>query len=372
MYNFKFAHASASRWQDATRACLIQLGERTSLANLGFLYVTDLFSDSLPDILNFFKKYTGIPHWVGSVGVGVCSQATEYFDVPAIAVMLGRFPDDSFRVFKNVTKELKQFTHSHQEWYTQQQSMFGIIHGDPRNGKVPELILKLSETLGGGFFVGGLTSSRHQHLQIADDLTDGGLSGVLFANHIQVATRLSQGCSVLGPRHQVTECNNNVIVRLDNRPALDVFKEDIGKDLASDLNKVSGLIFVGLPIVGSDMGDYVVRNLIGIDVDNKLLAIGDQVQPGTSIFFTIREATAAQADLLKMLNHLKNRVKSTPKGGIYYSCVGRGEYLFGKGSQELKMIRNHLGDFPLVGFFASGEIFYQRLYGYAGVLTLFL
>jgi small ligand-binding sensory domain FIST len=36
------------------------------------------------------------------------------------------------------------------------------------------------------------------------------------------------------------------------------------------------------------------------------------------------------------------------------------------------MIHETLGEFPLVGFFANGEIFNQRLYGYTGVLTLFL
>jgi small ligand-binding sensory domain FIST len=372
MYSFKFGHANARRWQEAAQTCLTQLGEMTPPPNLGFLYTSDSLADRLHDILYYFKEHTGVLHWVGSVGVGVCSLATEYFDAPAITVMVGHFPEHSFRVFSTIGKELKQFARAHQEWCNHYQPMFGIVHGDPRNGRIPELIFQLSEHLGGSFLVGGLTSSRHQFLQIADDITEGGISGVLFANDIQVATRLTQGCSVIGPRHQVTECDNHVVIRLDNRAALDVFKEDIGKELASNLKKVSGLIFVGLPVVGSDTGDYMVRNLMGIDVDNKMLAIGDIPKPGMSIFFTRRDAKAAQEDLLKMLNHLKNRIKTVPKGGLYYSCVGRGEFLFGKDSQELKTIQNVLGDFPIVGFFANGEISYQRLYGYSGVLTLFL
>ena len=54
------------------------------------------------------------------------------------------------------------------------------------------------------------------------------------------------------------------------------------------------------------------------------------------------------------------------------SCLARGPALFGDDSQELKTIRDALGDFPLVGFFANGEISHNRLYGYTGVLTLFL
>jgi small ligand-binding sensory domain FIST len=61
-----------------------------------------------------------------------------------------------------------------------------------------------------------------------------------------------------------------------------------------------------------------------------------------------------------------------PRGGLYYSCLGRGDSLFGDDSAEVGMIRTALGEFPLIGFFANGEIFNQRLYGYTGVLTLFL
>jgi small ligand-binding sensory domain FIST len=53
------------------------------------------------------------------------------------------------------------------------------------------------------------------------------------------------------------------------------------------------------------------------------------------------------------------------------SCLGRGANLFGDDSEELKQIRDELGDFPLVGFYANGELSQNRLYGYTGVLTLF-
>ena len=36
-----------------------------------------------------------------------------------------------------------------------------------------------------------------------------------------------------------------------------------------------------------------------------------------------------------------------------------------------RLIRETLGDFPLIGFFANGEISRDRLYGHTGVLTLF-
>ncbi|MCK5662802.1 MAG: FIST C-terminal domain-containing protein, partial [Thiotrichaceae bacterium] len=297
----------------------------------------------------------------------------EYFDVAAIAVMLGDFPEDSFSVFSSITQDMSEFSNTHKTWCDMTHPKLAIVHGDPRNKQMDQLIFKMSEYLGDGFLVGGLSSARYHPLQIADTINKGGLSGVLFSSQINVTTRLTQGCSPLGKRHQITETSNNIIIRLDDRPALDVFKEDIGKELAADMDKIAGYIFAALPILGSDIGDYLVRNIIGIDPKHKLLAIGDKINPGMSIMFTQRKLDLAQDNFLKMLNKLKKQLKGKkPKGGVYHSCVGRGKSLFGENSSEVKMIQDVLGEFPMVGFFANGEIYYQRLYGYTGILTLFL
>ena len=58
-------------------------------------------------------------------------------------------------------------------------------------------------------------------------------------------------------------------------------------------------------------------------------------------------------------------------GAVYVSCSGRGGLHFGAPSAELQIVRRALGDVPLVGFFAGGEIAHQQLYGYTGVLTVF-
>ncbi len=73
-----------------------------------------------------------------------------------------------------------------------------------------------------------------------------------------------------------------------------------------------------------------------------------------------------------MLHDLKQRAPSTPRAAVYYSCLGRGQNTFGDNSEELTLVQEGLGDVPLTGFFANGEISNCRLYGYTGVLTLFL
>lgn len=371
MKPFKFGHAGHTHWQKAARSCLKQMGPLDYEDNLGFLYVTDLLVGELPTILAYFKQHTGITHWVGTVGIGICSQAKEYLDVPAIAVMIGNFLPHTFEVFSTVTKGFEEFSRTHQAWCSMKKPMFAIVHGDPRHDEIADLIFQLSERLGETFLVGGLISSRSDYLQIADDILEEGLSGVMFTSDVLVTTRLTQGCTLIGPRHQITAAQQNIIIRIDDRPALDVFNDDIGEVLARDLNKVAGYIFAALPIMGSDTGDYLVRNLLGVDPEHRLLAVGESIQVGMPIRFARRDPQAAHEDLVNILNVLKQEIKEPLKGGVYFSCLGRGENMFGQNSQELKTIQAVLGNFPLVGFFANGEISHQRLYSYTGVLTLF-
>jgi small ligand-binding sensory domain FIST len=368
MPDFRYAHATGQDWREAARSCLAQLGQGP--ASLGFLYLTDVLADHAADILAAFKKTTGIQHWVGTVGIGVCATAREYLDEPAVAALVGDFEPGSFRVFSGVATSTDVENVALK--CGNAAANFAIVHADPHNGRVPDLVSKLAGKVESGFLVGGLTSSRRQNLQIADSVVEGGLSGVSFSDGVTIATRLTQGCSPIGPKHVVTGCQQNVIISLDGRPALDVFREDIGETLARDLNRIGGHVFAGLPIPGSDTGDYLVRNLVGIDPANRLIAIGELLQEGTSVLFCRRDAKTAREDMTRMLESIRKGMFSKPRGGVYYTCLGRGAGLFGPDSEELKLIREALGDFPMVGFFCNGEISHNRLYGYTGVLTLFV
>lgn len=369
---FLMGHAEAPDWEKAAESCLQQIGYIPPDANLGFLYVTDNYAGILKYILDHFREETGIQDWIGTVGMGICASGKEYYETSALAAMIGSFPQDSFRVLPTLRDARLGELLDIQDWLHYGHSHLGIVHGDPRNGSTPELIARLAEQLPGGYLVGGLTSSRAEEPQIANGIVQGGLSGVIFSQTVAVATGLTQGCSPIAGKHVITQCERNIIAKLDDRPALDVFYEDIGEILARDLNRAAGYIFAGLPLTDTDTGDYLVRNLIGVDTKNKLLAIGDIIEPGQALQFCRRDARTAWEDMQRMLQQLSQRLEREPRGGLYYSCLGRGQNLFGSNSEELRAIRNSLGDFPLVGFFANGEISNNRLYGYTGVLTLFL
>lgn len=368
MAAFRYGHAADAEWRVAAKSCLDQLG--SGAGNLGFLYATDVLADHLPEILAFFKEATGVDAWTGTVGIGVCASGREYLDEPAIAAMVGDFEPGSFRLYSGIGEAADADRAPLQCGGAP--ANFAIVHADPFNQAIPELIGRLAQRVESGFLVGGLTSSRRQNLQIAGGVIEGGLSGVAFSDAVTIATRLTQGCSPIGPKRVITGGQRNVIISLDGRPALDVFRDDIGEGLARDLNRVGGHIFAGLPIAGSDMGDYLVRNLVGIDPGNKLIAIGELVEPGESVMFCRRNEATAREDMTRMLESIRQGLFTAPRGAVYYSCLGRGASLFGPGSEELKMIRDALGEFPLVGFFCNGEISHNRLYGYTGVLTLFI
>lgn len=368
MGKFRYASAAGADWTESVAQCAATLG--SAAGNLGFVYVTDLLCDHLQEIVAALKMATGVEHWVGTVGIGICAGDQEYFDAPAMAVMAGDFEPDSFHVFRNVRSAADAKALSLACGDTP--AAFAVVHADPYAGDVAELVGELSSRVETGFLVGGLTSSRRRNLQVADGITQGGLSGVAFSDAIPIATRLTQGCVPIGTRHKVTSYQRNVIVTLNGRPAFEVLKEDVGDELAHDLGRLGGQIFAGLPVPDSDTGDYVVRNLVGIDPSSNLVAIGEMLHPESSVMFCRRDRETAREDMARMLSSIKEGLYARPRGAIYYSCLGRGSALFGENSSELKMIREALGDVPLVGFFCNGEISHNRLYGYTGVLTLFV
>ncbi len=367
---FGYGHATGGDWRSATAACAAQL-KTPAGANLGFVYITDALAGDLDKIIAHLADETGVADWVGTTGVGICATGVEYFDVPAVAAMAGRFPEHEFSVFDHFSDDHESFLGGLGPWAAGGEGHFAVIHADPRDPEMMQSVPELAEAAG-CFLVGGLASSRGVYAQAAGGLTEGPLSGVIFSGEVPVATALTQGCSPIGPVHEVTQCQDNVAIEIDGRPALEVFKDDIGEVLAHDLQRVAGYIFAAFPVAGSDRADYMVRNLAGLDEARGLLAIGAPLEEGQRIMFCRRDGQTARDDLARMLADLKRRATTPIKGAVYFTCLGRGPNMFGAPSAELEAIRDELGDVPLVGFFCNGEISHNRVYSYTGVLSLFL
>jgi small ligand-binding sensory domain FIST len=352
--------------------CLAQLPQGQG-ATLGIVYVSEPAGMVLPQFVRELAAGTGIESWVGGVGLGVCTAGQEVHETPAAAVLTASLPADAFRLFGATADPGADLPRRHANWIETVTPTLALVHGDPR---CPDLMRATVDTAtaSGAFLVGGLVSHRIPEPLLAGDASSfgkAGIAGLMLAPDVAVATGLTQGCVPIGPVRRIDEARDNVVMAIDGRPALTVFYEDIGPELARDPRRLGGLVFAGLPVAGSDTADYLVRNLMALDPGHGWVVLGAEVAPGDPILFCRRDPESARADLQRMLRQLKARLPGPPKAGVYVSCIARGASLFGDNGVETGMIREELGDFPLVGFFANGEISRDRLYGHTGVLTLF-
>ena len=372
MNQFLLAHSADKSAIDLVEDCIRQLGDIPPEATFGFLYFSDPLLEQADFILNQLKERTGLDHWVGSVGSALIATQHEYYDCKAIAIMVADFNEADFHILPNFTENTALLDGALMDWCNQNDVNVGLIHGSPENPAVQPLIHQLGEDIPSAFLVGGISSSQSRTLQIANTLLHGGISGVLFSQQISILSNLSQGCTPIGPRHRVTDSENNIAYMLDNKPALDVLTDDTGEVIARDWERASDYIFAGLVNKNSDIDDYTIRQLIGVDPDNKLIALADYIENDQEIIFCRRDGNSALEDMQRMLLQLKTRLNTPIKGAVYISCLGRGREQFGSNSEEVRLIHSVLGEFPLVGFFANGEIHKSLLYGFTGVLTLFV
>ena len=354
---FRVGHSTRSEWSDAVHHCLEQIGAVNDF-NLGFLYVVEPFGQVLDLILEKLQQETKIRSWTGASALGVVANDVEYFNEQAIVLMVARLPQGSFETFRETFRADKQFA---------------VVHADPRRPDIVQHIHELSNAQE-GFLVGGLTtpeSRRIDNRSVADWAT----TGVAFTETVAVQTGVTQGCVPIGPIHLITECRDNIVITIDKKPALDTFKDEIGEVFANHIERTAGYIFAGIPVAGSDTGDYLVRNILGVDLENRHLAIESSFERGDQLMFCKRDPATAQTDLINMAEGVARRLSRPPLGALYYSCVARGPNLFGTDSEEIKIIQSALGfdnkALPLVGFFANGEISHNRLYTHTGVLTVF-
>lgn len=406
---FVSATATGTDWRDTSKKILEFLkpvAADDKEFNLGFLYLSDRLADDAGSIVNLFQSVLSIENWVGCTGVGVCANGESHIDVPAISVMIGKFDESDFCVFPSLDKEDGQDSpvqEALKPWLDQNAPMMVLTHGNPLSDADPVHTVENLRGFTDGFLIGGLSSSRGAHTQIANKACVCDLSGAAFSMNVKIATALTQGCIPIGKTHTITRGENHVIEELDEQSALDIFEDDLrsmtmkkieqnpddivleidektGKEIIPEQYQhlFKGEVHVAFPISESDQQDYLVRNITGMDTDSGTLMVSQNIEPGERILFVHRSEETTEQDLSRMLVSLRERIQKEEghfdiKGAIYISCAARA--LDENGNQksgEMQLIQEVIGDAPLTGFYAGGEILNGRLYGYTGILTLFL
>ncbi len=419
---FAHGHATHPQWRMAAALVLAQLRAQMALPSyarqptLALLYITDAYSNDAADILDHLSaELPEITDWSGTVGVGIAANNAEYFDEPALAVMLCELPAGQYRVFSGVAPLPPAQVFD---------AGSALVHADANTPDVAELIAEMAQRTSSGYLFGGLAASRTRTVQFASGgegnlrgqgaargVFDGGLSGVAFSPEVGLISRVTQGCLPVSPVREITLADNNLVLELDGESALDVMLRDLSvsldnprEALAAVRSTLVGLSRAGEPghedsatvgRTGNFGDDVIVRHIIGLDPTRRGVAVADKVEEGMQLAFCRRDVQAARADLTRICAEIREELEPQEQaletaaalsaseaeaaphparriaGAIYVSCAGRGGPHFGAPGAELQIVRRALGDVPLVGFFAGGEIARDRLYGYTGVLTVF-
>lgn len=424
---FPSGHATHPQWRMAAALVLAQLRAQMALPGyaraptLGLLYITDHYADDAQALIDYLSgELPEVTDWSGTVGVGVSANNAEYFDEPALSVMLLDVPADQYRVFSGVAP-LPNHPGQAGRGFS---AHTALVHADGYTPELTELLTEMAARTETGYLFGGVSASRAQSVQFAiggngnmaghgaaSGVFGGGLSGVAFGAGISLVSRVTQGCQPMGELHSVTAAQENVVLELDGEPALDVLLDTLEVSLDGDpqpaLRKVratlAGLMSAGEPPQGQrhtgHFGtDTRVRHIVGLDGSRRGVALADWVEAGMHLSFCQRNAAAARTDLIRICAEIREELAPEPEdlepgripsghaapalmpaaserricGAIYISCSGRGGPHFGGPSAELQIVRRALGDVPLTGFFAGGEIAHHHLYGYTGVLTVFV
>jgi small ligand-binding sensory domain FIST len=250
-------------------------------------------------------------------------------------------------------------------------------------------------------------------------MLSGGLSGVVFGPDVQVRSRVTQGCRPIYKASTVTAVDGHVVLSLGDEPALTVLLRALGIDGTDRDQLVARLrqTLVGLEsaqwvgdsdVVQAERAQSLlakrvglfgaqtrVRHIVGLDVARKGVVVADRVYVGDELQFCERHVKAARADLVRVCAEVREEVESfqmvqspinadmdtvqpdnsasvlTIRGAVYISCLGRGGDHFGAANAEMQIVQHALGDVPVVGFFAGGEIAHQHILSYSGVLMVF-
>ena len=328
---FPYGHATHPQWEMAAGLVLAQLRahmtlpEYASAPHLGLVYITDHYATHAQDILSHLSaELPEVTDWTGTVGVGIAANNVEYFDEPALSVMLCDISPEHYRVFSGVAPLAQAgMGAKHGSRFVPHTA---LLHADAHTPDVPELIAELAQRTASGYVFGGLSASRTDVVQFAlngdgnmagqgkaSGVFHGGLSGVAFDDEVAMVSRVTQGCLPVAPTHTITSADNHVVLTLDNEPALHVLERDLKISL---VDKKPAIAKVRATLVGlsaehdatikrtGEFDDAVrVRHIIGIDPAREAVAVARRMSAGdlsqTMADRVRREWRAAQEKAMK-------------------------------------------------------------------------
>ncbi len=345
-----------------------QLGDGPVTLALGF--VTPQFAAYYPQVPKLIARQLDPETFVGCSGGGVIGGGEEVEQEPAVTLVAARLPDVDVHPF-HVEGELPDLDGPPDAWRrlvgieTEDEPQF-VLLADPFSVRAGALLSGLDYAFPSSSKIGGLasggTSPNTNAMFLNDEVFTEGAVGVALNGDIVLDTVVAQGCRPIGELVQVTRCKGNLLYELDGEPVLPLLQE-LFTDLDERDRQLAGTaLFVGVLMdefsEKPQVGDFLIRNLIGIDPQRGAIAVGENLQEGMRLRFHVRDAETSAEDLHAMLTGYNKVVPegAGASGALLFSCLGRGEGLYKEPNFDTGVFREHLGDLPVGGFFCNGEI----------------
>ena len=248
---------------------------------------------------------------------------------------------------------------------TSEQNPQFVMLADPFSFPVQNLLLGLDFAFSQSVKIGGLASGAQQQggnaLFLNDKVHRSGAIGLALHGNITVDTVVAQGCRPVGRPMHITESRRNLLVQLDGQPPLEILKALFQTMSERDQDLMRHSLFLGVVmdemLETPEQGDFLIRNVVGMDARTGVMAIGEMLKEGQLVQFHLRDAATSAEDLTAVLERYatENR-ENQVQGALLFSCLGRGQYLYGRPNHDTEIFQEKLGQVPLGGFFCNGEI----------------
>ena len=372
--------------EDLGRQTAAQLG--TARTHLAVLFTHPHHVPRIAEIIEAVRKAVGAQHLLGCTGAGIIGTEHEVEGKPALALLVGELPDVEIDPFHIAEKDLEEstgpaFWHYQLELDASRQPQFVLLI-DPFTTRAMQLVDALGEAYPQAPMVGGLASGAQQpgenRLFIDDEVYDEGTVGIGLTGRVALRTVVSQGCRPIGEPLTVTRAQKNIVFELGGRPPMKILQELLPQLPARDRDLARSALFLGRVVneyqEQFSRGDFLIRNLIGSDPQSGALAVGDLMRTGQTVQFQVRDAQTADEDLHHLLARERNDLAAKqPQGALLFSCLGRGERMYGSADHDIRVVQEHVGPVPTAGFFCNGEIgpIGNRafIHGFTSVIGLF-
>lgn len=250
---------------------------------------------------------------------------------------------------------------------------------DPKAGDPASILKELDAAFPSTVVIGGLASGEVRGPCLLVDGKVSGAGGLLIALYGGLTARavVAQGCKPIGLPMLVTRVEGQLIYELGGERPLEVMRRLHGALDARDRALFQRSLFLGVEMrdqVEYRHGDFLIRNVLGVEPKSGALAVGAVVEQWKAVQFHLRDKDASAEDLRKLLEQAEHEVERPPTAALLFSCLGRGEGLYGEPSHDIRMIRSFFGDIPVGGFFCNGEVGpvsgKTYLHGYTSAIAL--